>query len=164
MTTSKDEEAEALAKERLILKLFKLYRYLDGKADRALTEQYLAPVLRFTTQAVALAYESIRDGGLEEGKDWLPQVPRWVSHVRRYERASPPIALHNGLIQMDFGHGMVDMRGLTTEEQDQIRRQHGLTADGKNMALMSLDEKRASLKLIEGPKAKRITPKIQRMA
>ncbi len=172
MTTSNEE----LAHKAIVLKLFKLYRYLDGKKLddlRALTEMYLEPVKRFSVEAVARAFESIRDGGVEEAKDWLPQVPRWVAEVRRFDRpVNPVIELHNGLIEMYFGDRRVDMRGLTTEEQDTIIRNHGMIGGkmvdgklvgGKNAALLSLEDKRAVLRGLAAPDQPFQIPKLRKV-
>jgi hypothetical protein len=55
------------------------------------------------------------------------------------------VQLYNGMISMDFGHGRIDMTGLTEREQDAIIKNHGMIGK-KNAALMSLEEKRDGLK------------------
>lgn len=66
------------------------------------------------------------------------------------------ITLYNGMIDMDFGHGRIDMQGLTEPEQDQIIRQHGLTHDKRNFALLSLAEKKAALHALPAPAPKKL--------
>lgn len=69
--------------------------------------------------------------------------------------------LYNGLLEMDWGHGKVDMRGLTVSEQDIIIKNHGMIG-GKNAAMMSLEQKREA---IRNPAitADKTRPRIQRM-
>lgn len=170
MNTEVDEEAETLAKETVLLSLYKLYRYLDGKTEKALrelTREYLPPLDRFTSKATRQAYEAIRDGDVPEAVEWLPSVPRWVGLVKTFDRAQrgPLVLLHNGLIDMDFGHGRIDMRGLTEKEQDRVIALGGVIS-GRNMALLSLDEKRASLNGLPAPDSPRIeapSPRLRKM-
>ena len=185
--TTKTDEAEALAKERLILKLFKLYRYLDGKADRALTEQYLEPVHQFSLDAVKFAYERYRDGQVDEdSKTWLTSVPNWIGQVRFCQRITAPRSTGPRLVApegyklthdgrhlivpagkpvpegwrayvegsaINYGHGLIQLGGLTHEEGRIIDQWKGITPDGKNMAHMQKDELRAAIKqeAIAGP-------------
>ncbi len=74
------------------------------------------------------------------------------------------VTLYNGMIDMNFGHGRIDMRGLSTAEQDEIIRNHGMIG-GKNAAFMSIEEKRAALnpKSIQADKAKVQIPTMRRI-
>lgn len=74
---------EALAKEAVILKLFRLYRSMDGKASRALTEAYLDPVKEYSLSAIQQAFERFRDNEVA-GVDanYAINVPQWVSQVK----------------------------------------------------------------------------------
>lgn len=64
---------------------------------------------------------------------------------------------------MDWGRGRVDMRGLTTEEQDQIIDAGGMIGK-QNAATLNLEEKRAALKGIElENKSEAPKPRLQRM-
>ncbi len=89
-----------------------------------------------------------------------PSAPILAKMARLMEPANL-VPLYGGLLEVDFGHGRIDLRGLKIEEQDAIMRQHGKTPDGRNYALLSLDEKRAAISGIEGPRT--VTARLQRM-
>lgn len=78
----------------------------------------------------------------------------------------PAPGKYNGLIEMDWGHGRVDLRGLTNDEQDAIIRNHGMIGIGENAkdaALMSLEEKLAALRdLKQLPPAKPLVSTVER--
>lgn len=80
---TKTDEAEALAKERVILKLFRLYRSLDGKATRALIDSYLTPVAECSLSAIQQAFERIESNEVPDADPkWPVNVPVWVSQVK----------------------------------------------------------------------------------
>jgi hypothetical protein len=83
-------------------------------------------------------------------------MTEWCEH---FNAAMHPkvVELYNGLISMDFGHGSVDMRGLTTPEQEMIRRNNG-KINGKNAALMDLETKRAALRALPAPESDKAVP------
>jgi hypothetical protein len=83
-------------------------------------------------------------------------MTEWCEH---FNAAMHPkvVELYNGLISMDFGHGSVDLRGLTTAEQEMIRRNNG-KINGKNAALMDLETKRAALRALPAPESDKIVP------
>lgn len=90
-------------------------------------------------------------------------MTEWCEH---FNAAMHPkvVELYNGLISMDFGHGSVDMRGLTTPEQEMIRRNNGRIG-GKNAALMDLETKRTALRALPAPESDKTVPmpRLQRM-
>jgi hypothetical protein len=100
-------------------------------------------------------------------------MTEWCEH---FNAAMHPkvVELYNGLISMDFGHGSVDMKGLTKKEQDVIILNNGMiggTMDrghlvgGKNAALMDLETKRAALRALPAPESDKTVPmpKLQRI-
>ena len=133
-------EEEALAKERVVQKLFRLYRSMDGKANRALIDAYLEPIASYSASAAQQAFERFRDNEVDGAElDWLPGVPRWVSQVKmldgilqRVQRggdglvaykigAEPPEGYEAlGPVSVDIGHGMIDLTGKTLAEKEAI--------------------------------------------
>lgn len=146
--TTKQEEAEALAKERVILGLFRLYRSLDGKANRALTDAYLDPVLGYSLSAIEQAFERFRDGEVDGAEiDWVPSVPRWVSQVKmldgilnRVRRTNDGITVYRigeepppgteplGPIKLELGGRVVDVSHLSYAEKVEAQRTGRLPA------------------------------------
>lgn len=75
---------------------------------------------------------------------WPPSAPEFAQHVAFldgiYKTTDDSRPLLNGLVEIDFGHGRINMRGLSAEEQEQIIRHKGIAPDGRNMALMTIGE------------------------
>jgi hypothetical protein len=134
------------AKRVSIYNLLKGYWQLAEKLDRSLLSTYVEAVEDCSAEAVATACKRIASGqaGLNTS---FPPTPADVAERARMIDAlrKPGPELLNGLIEMDWGHGRVDMRGLTTEEQDVLIRGHGMVG-GKNAALLDLEGKRKALK------------------
>lgn len=124
--------------------------------------------------AVAEAAREFYTGSsaLERDHHWPPTGAELAARAAVWERAmrareAPATKLHTGIMDIDFGHGRIDMRGLTAEEQDRVISAHGETPDGRSMAYLSLEEIR---KVLAGdllappvPPVPRVVPKVQRM-
>lgn len=147
---------ESDAKEASILRL--LDNYPNFKATDGFIDALLRGVEPYSARAVELACERFASGAVV-GHDnrYVLNGSQLAEQARMFHEMyhCEVIPLHSGILEMDFGHGRVDMRGLTVEEQDQVIRRHGFSPDGRNLALLGLDEKRAALaqQAIEAPKA-----------
>jgi len=120
-------------------------------------------------EAVQQACDRIASGRAPGVNSNFPPTPADVAiSARLFEDIAArgegrELRLHNGLIEMDWGRGRVDMRGLTTEEQDQIIDAGGMIGK-QNAATLNLEEKRAALKGIElENKSEAPKPRLQRM-
>lgn len=138
-----------LAKEALILDLFD--GYLSAKPSAENLRRYLAAVENLSVEAVARSVQQFQAGLVErDNRDFAPSAETFAHNAREWQRAlerrddSGP-ELHNGLIECDWGHGRIDMRGLTNAEQDQIIAAKGRAPDGRSLAYMPLVEIRAAL-------------------
>lgn len=136
-------------KESLILDLFDIY--LTAKPSAENVRAYLKAVESLSVEAVARSVQQFREGLVErENSDFAPSAETFSRNAREWQRAinqrgQDGPELHNGLIECDWGHGRVDMRGLTTAEQDQIIAAKGRAPDGRSLAYMPLAEIRAAL-------------------
>lgn len=143
--TSPDE----LAKEAKILDLFD--GYPSASPSRETLHAYLEAVNGMSLEAVARSVKQFTSGLVERpNRDFAPSAESFSANVREWQRAidhraGDGLELHNGLINVDFGHGQIDMRGLTESEQDQILAAKGYGPDGKSLAYRSLPEIRAAL-------------------
>lgn len=143
--TSPDE----LAKEAKILDLFDSYPSANPSADTI--RAYCRSVESLSLEAVSRSVKQFGDGLVERpNRDFAPSAESFAANVREWQRAidqrnGDGIELHNGLIEIDFGAGRIDMRGLTTAEQDQIIAAKGRAPDGRSLAYMPLVEIRAAL-------------------
>lgn len=106
---------------------------------------------------------------------FLPTAAELSANARAWDRAIAQVTadqelaklnkpIETGILTMDFGHGSVDMRGLTTDEQDVIIRSNGKLG-GRNAAFMSLEEKLAALnqEALPSPGAQIPIPKLRRV-
>lgn len=146
------------AKRIKILDLLDGYSSLIGKDLSGLTNALCAVANKYPLDVVVEAAQRL------SLTCQYPPTPKDVSDAcELFQGILHPkvVQLHNGLIDMDFGHGRIDMRGLSTAEQDQIIKLGGRTPDGRNIALLSLEEKRASLQAeIKAPN--RVVPRLKR--
>ncbi len=123
---------------------------------------YIDAVSECSLEAIERACRAFGTGAVPDwNPDYGPPVPVRLAMLARLLEPTKSVPLYGGLLEVDFGHGRIDLRGLKIEEQDAIMRQHGKTPDGRNYALLSLDEKRAAISGIEGPRT--VTARLQRM-
>lgn len=136
-------EAARDAKKTSLYQLLVGYWQLAEKLNDRLLETYTNAVEDIPLEAVEAACRRIASGqaGLNTS---FPPTPADIADRARMLESKPQPELHNGLISMNWGHGDVDLRGLTNDEQDSIMRGQG-KIDGKNAALLDLDGKRAAL-------------------
>jgi len=158
------EEAKD-AKRAAIYSLLRGYWQLAEKLDRSLLNTYSSAVDECSIEAVKLVCQRIASGqaGLNSS---FPPTPADIAEraILLDAGGKPAPRLYNGLIEMDWGHGRVDLRGLKQEEQDKLIELKGMMPDGRNAALLTLDQKRDGLKTerIAGPRRAAI-PKMKDM-
>jgi hypothetical protein len=126
---------------------------------------YLLAVESIDAEAVKRACARFLGGRVPgHNNAFLPTAGEIAAEAMKLDHRADLVSLHNGLLEMDFGHGRIDMRGLTEPEQDRIIELGGKTPDGRNFALLSLAEKRAALDPKALPAPNRVpVPRIQRM-
>lgn len=124
----------------------------NSSVTQATVSAYTDAVRAYSTEAVRAAYEDYRDQKVA-GHDYRfpPTAPLFAGRARMHQNifdraagVSDGIKLYNGMLDMDFGNGRVDLRGLTAAEQDVIIANGG-RLNGKNAALLTLDQKRAEI-------------------
>lgn len=160
-----NSEEEVTAKAAAIYDLLVGYHQLTEKLTDAFLDGFVRVVDDCSPEAVRKACLRIASGRAPGVNSNFPPTPADVAiSARLYQdMAAERVPLYSGILEMDWGHGRVDMRGLTVDEQDRIIEGHG-TINGRNAAMMSLEEKREAIKqpVIEGDK--RARPRLQRMA
>lgn len=162
---------ESDAKEAAILSL--LSGFPSYRATDTFIEEALASVEAFSVEAVVRACRRYAHGEVPEHNNaFPPSVPQLVVQVRLFEgvlayskRQEAP-RLHSGILEVDCGHGKIDMRGLTVDEQDQVLRLGGKSPDGRNLAGMSVQAIVEALRAepvgeIEAPKT--VIPRLKTM-
>lgn len=144
------DSASRMAKEALILDLFD--GYLSAKPTAENLRRYLAAVENLSVEAVARSVKQFNDGLVDrDNRDFAPSAETFAHNAREWQRAiekregSDGPELHNGLIECDWGHGRVDLRGLTNAEQDMVMAANGRAPDGRSLAYMSLTEIKSAL-------------------
>jgi hypothetical protein len=78
---------ENLAKERLILKIFKGYPSWSGKVTRALIDDYLEVVESVSAQAVAQAIAAFRSGSMDRDNGFPLTAPELAGEARKHQTA-----------------------------------------------------------------------------
>lgn len=146
-----NSEEDRAAKSAAIYGLLAPYHQLTEKLTRAFLGAFVDAVDDCRVEAVAQACKRIAQGRAPGVNSNFPPTPADVAiSARLFEELAAAreneIPLYTGIINADFGHGLVDMRGLTEAEQDKIYRLHGMSPDGRNLAFMPLEAKREALK------------------
>lgn len=104
MNIKTDSQGETLAKERVVLALFRLYRSMDGKASRALTDAYRDAIADFSATAAQQAFERFRDDEVSGADpDFMPSVVRWRAQVRMLDQLLNRVTVADGLISYRIG-------------------------------------------------------------
>lgn len=159
------------AREALMVKLFS--GYLSSQMN--ITEDNLAAFIEATKdvslEALTLSVDQFASGRVERNNSFPPNSGEVAANAREWQRAIEKRAgqdgpeMHNGLIECDWGHGRVDLRGLTNAEQDLVMAGKGFV-NGKNLAYLPLQEIRSvieqgDLAVLDGGKT--FTPRLSRM-
>jgi len=94
-------------------------------------------------EAVKRSTEQFASGRVERNNSFPPAAAEFAANAREWQAAITKRAgqdgpeMHNGLIEIDYGSGRIDMRGLTNAEQDLIMAGKGIV-NGKNLAYLPL--------------------------
>lgn len=162
-------EMDSLAKEAIILKLFRLYRSMDGKNKPtldALIKTYLEPVAEYSLSALEQAFERIRDNEVE-GLDpnWPINVPVWVSQVKMLDRILNRVRrTDDGIVVYRIGEqpppGYVPLGPTELEIEGRLMDVSALSFEAKEYAIKHgrLPDSPAE---IEAPN--RVVPRLKRM-
>jgi hypothetical protein len=139
-----------LAKEALVLDLFDSWPTASPSAENV--RAYVQAVDAFSLEAVRRSVGQFQRGLVERNNAFVPAAPELAENCRQWEGAlrtradslAGPV-LHNGLLEVDYGAGKINLRGLTNAEQDLIMSLGGKAPDGRSMAGLSLDQIRQAL-------------------
>ena len=141
-----DNQRIRAAKEAMIFGVLSGYLQIADKLTENVLASYVEACSDVSVEAVRLTCQRIQRGRAGINTSYPPTPADIASRAAAVdEMLKPQPRLHSGLLEMDWGRGRVDMRGLTIDEQDEIIRLGGLTADGRNFALMTLDQKRDAI-------------------
>lgn len=116
----------------------------------ATVDAYCSAVTDVPFEAVKRSTEQFGTGRVERNNSFPPSAAEFAENAREWQMAIAKRAshsgpeMHNGLIECDWGHGRVDLRGLTNAEQDRIIDGKGFV-NGKNLAYLSLPEIRETI-------------------
>lgn len=134
------------AKEAVIYGLLSGYWQLADKLTDRLLASYVDACAEVSLAAVRLVCQRINRGQAGLNSSFPPSPADIATRAEAVDDAQKPAPrLFSGILSMDWGHGIVDMRGLTVDEQDLAIQLSGKSPDGRNLALMTLDEKREAL-------------------
>lgn len=139
---------ERQAREAVILKLIEGFPSLSGRATRGLIDAYVDASEHCHVSALNQACKRFARGEVPgQNPSYPPTAAEVAAQAAMLDehRKRTIVPLHTGVLNIDFGHGRIDMRGLTEPEQDRIIELGGKTPDGRNFALLSLADKRAAL-------------------
>jgi len=139
------------ARKIQITKLLRGWLSMVGNIDMGTIDAFVDATRDVTLDAVTKAVEQFASGRVERNNSFPPAAAEFAANAREWQAAIDKRAgqdgpeMHNGLIEMDFGAGRIDMRGLTNAEQDQIIANKGCAPNGRSLAYMSLPEIKAAL-------------------
>lgn len=125
-------------------------------------------------EALGRSVEQFASGKVDRNNAFPPSSAELAENARAWADALHKRAaldgpkLHNGLLNVDFGRGSIDMRGLTNDEQDKIMSLGGVAPNGESFAGMALEHIKAALNqgdlaAVEGGKTFAM-PKLGRMS
>lgn len=161
MEASDKREATKLLKE-----LFSAFPSMAASIESA--QVYLSVVAEYRVDALKNAVQRfIRGEVAEHNGRFVPstaELSRVVRDIDWQLRENELFKLYGPSTWVDFGHGRIELRGLSDKEKDRVIDLHGLTADGRNLAFLSIEDKRAALDPTAIPAPNRVpVPKLQRM-
>lgn len=148
MTTNMEQHA----KEAALLTTLGGFPFLAGRMDRALIDAYLAALSEFSAEAVALACRRFSDCDVP---GWDPSRPPSAAQIVQQARLFTNLAEYKerprlvavpigkplpdgmrtlGPLSVNFGHGNIDMSGMTPDEKEEVLRLgRRPDADGKQL-------------------------------
>jgi len=151
---------ESQAKRAKILDVLEGYSSLMGRDLTGLTNSLARAAEPYPLDVVIDACRR-----LAQVCHYPPTPADMTEQCEHFNAAMHPVVvpLYTGIINMDFGHGSIDMRGLTRQEQDKVIDAGGII-DGVNLARLPLEQKRTLIRtgqLAGGVKIK--IPRLQKM-
>ena len=131
-----EPEADRLAKESMVLRLFQRFPSLASKDQSSinmLVSGYTDGLAEYSVEAVTRACRDFAQGAVEGYNiEYPPTGPQMAARARLWHQALRPKEdsprLYNGLLSVDFGDGRIDLRGMTAEQQDAVLRNKGIPA------------------------------------
>lgn len=142
----KDLNLDDLTHERLILRLFASFPNLASTATAATRDAYVAAVSAFSVESVKRACERFATGDVEGvDRHYGPSAAELASMARMFQsirdrqdapaehvisvpigRPLPPGYVPLGPIEVDFGHGRIDMRKLDHKAKEFVLKHQRL--------------------------------------
>jgi len=124
---------------------------MAGVFEMSHVETYCDATKDVSLEALTRSVEQFKSGRVERNNSFPPAAAEVAENARQWQRAldsrasnsGPP--LHNGLLEMDWGQGMVNLRGLTNAEQDQVIAAKGVGPDGRSLAYMPVEQIRVAI-------------------
>lgn len=157
------------ARKVQVTRLFSSWLSAAGNVDMDNINAFVEATADVSLEALTRSVEQFTSGKVERNNAFPPSSAELAENARLWESAlrknhaddDPP--LHNGLLNVDFGRGKIDMRGLTAAEQDAVMDMKGIAPDGRSMCGMSLEQIREAVSQgqIAGPRT--VAPQLQRM-
>lgn len=136
------------ARKIQITKLLRGWLSMVGNIDMGTIDAFVDATKDVSLEAVTKAVEQFASGRVERNNSFPPAAAEFAANAREWQAAITKRVgqdgpeMHNGLIEIDYGSGRIDMRGLTNAEQDLIMAGKGIV-NGKNLAYMPLAEIRS---------------------
>lgn len=134
------------------MKLFSAFPSSQMNITDDTINAYVDATSAFSLDALRRSVEQFVTGRVERGnRSFVPSGEELAHNARQWQIAIDTISgddaplQHNGIIEMDFGQGRIDMRGLTASEQDQIISAKGRAPDGRSLAYLPLAEIRQAI-------------------
>lgn len=157
------------AREAVILGLFDGFPSSQTNITEGNLGAYVEATASVSLEALQRSMQQFVSGKVERNNAFVPSAPEFAENARAWEgalakRASQSVELHTGLLNMDWGRGSIDMRGLTEAEQDAVIATKGVTADGRSMSGLPIEAIREALGGVQIEQSKRVVaPKLSRM-
>lgn len=134
-------ESDAIESEVLRLMANFLFSATDAQIDA-----YIAALAIYSPKAVRQAVDRLIDGQVQRNHEFMPKAPEVAIQARMFHEieqrlngeaaeklvrypigGNPPEGyVPLGPIEVDAGHGRIDMRGLTHEEKEFVLQHHRL--------------------------------------
>lgn len=111
------------ARKALIIKLANNYDWSSSNFTKGQLDAMLEATADCSLEGLATAIEQFMAGRVSDHNNArMPSGAELAVKARLYAPAEPRIPLFNGVINSDWGHGAIDLRGLTREQQDRVER------------------------------------------
>lgn len=124
------------AKKAIIMAMMEAFPSSRGQVVSATVDAYARAVDDCSVEAVSRACDAMARGTVDRDRGFLPTAGELAELARKFQAVidaanAPAPNSEHGMVEVDFGHGKIDLRDKTAAEVEVIFKLKRLPRDGE---------------------------------